>query len=588
MPFVPKSHVLFAQNPFDCYYVGMKRAWFIGLILFFLSVAPAQAIYNPLSVPNNRFGIHIIDENDLTDAVRLVNSSGGQWGYVKLVIREDDRDKDKWQAILDNMRRLHVIPLIRLATKVENGVWVKPRVADIGSWVDFLSSLNWVVENRYVIIFNEPNHAKEWGGETNPEEYAWYVKEFSRRLKDKSPDFFILPAGLDASAPNGTETMDEQVFIERMVRYEPDVFSFIDGWSSHSYPNPDFSGSPLSFGRGTVRTYQWEMELLANYFNADLPVFITETGWKHREGINEDRSYITSDQAGTNLRTAYEGAWNDARMVTTVPFLLNYQGVPFDRFSWRAPNSETFYSIYNTVAGLPKVSGKPKQKHAVKLFLDNFPKTLVVGSEYSLPITFENTGQSIVEPDSWKIELSQLPAGFEAKVAALPTIEPFTRGEVNIHLNTPNTVQSVAFAFMVKQKDELVTVEDATFMLKQPPSLLLQAKVWFNRLAEGTDFRLSLFDEKKQLLETRTIIFTQGEATVPNVRNVIPGQVYRLELKKPFYLPRQMSLTLGEMTTVQFPQLLPFDPSDDGMANLADMKAILRSPFTFFRRILAL
>ena len=96
----------------------MLRILAIILLLVLISAVRAQAIYDPLSQPNNRFGIHIIDENDLQDAANLVNSSGGDWGYVKIVIREDDRNLEKWQAIFDRMRKMHLIPLVRLATKV--------------------------------------------------------------------------------------------------------------------------------------------------------------------------------------------------------------------------------------------------------------------------------------------------------------------------------------------------------------------------------------------------------------------------------------------------------------------------------------
>ena len=35
-----------------------------------------------------------------------------------------------------------------------------------------------------MIIANEPNHSKEWGGQINPKEYASYLKLFSEKLKE--------------------------------------------------------------------------------------------------------------------------------------------------------------------------------------------------------------------------------------------------------------------------------------------------------------------------------------------------------------------------------------------------------------------
>ena len=74
----------------------MKIIFLILLTLFFFttSVKSAIAIVDPLTFPNNRFGIHITDENDLAEAAELVNGGGGEWGYVTVVIRQDDQNID--------------------------------------------------------------------------------------------------------------------------------------------------------------------------------------------------------------------------------------------------------------------------------------------------------------------------------------------------------------------------------------------------------------------------------------------------------------------------------------------------------------
>src|SRR3989344_492451 len=136
------------------------RVFTITVILILISSTNIKAAENPLSVPNNSFGIHILDENDLEDAAKLVNSGGGDWGYVTFVIRSDERDSKRWQKVFDKMRRLHLIPIVRIATNQMEDGWEKPSFDEIDGWVSFLSSLNWVVKNRYVVIGNEPNHAK--------------------------------------------------------------------------------------------------------------------------------------------------------------------------------------------------------------------------------------------------------------------------------------------------------------------------------------------------------------------------------------------------------------------------------------------
>src|SRR3989344_5827361 len=205
-----------------------------GSLLFSLkSIFPRniEAINDPLNVSNNKFGIHILNDTDLEDADFLVNSSGGDWGYVTLVIRSDEWDHQRWQEVFDNMRRLHLIPIVRIATKMTEKGWEKPKFDEIEGWGSFLGELNWVVQNRYITLGNEPNHASEWGGEISPSEYAKYLKTFSEKLKGKSSDFFILNAGFDASSYNSKTTQSEEQFLRKMVEYNPNILTYIDGWS---------------------------------------------------------------------------------------------------------------------------------------------------------------------------------------------------------------------------------------------------------------------------------------------------------------------------------------------------------------------
>ena len=368
----------------------------ITTALIFLMPKNLYAVENPISSPNNRFGIHILDENDLTDAANLVNSSGGDWGYVTLVIRKDERDTKRWQDIFNKMRRLHLIPIIRVATRQQVGGWEKPNPDEIDGWVSFFNSLNWVIQNRYIVIGNEPNHASEWGGEINPEEYSDYLKTFSQKLKNASSDYFILPGGLDASAPNSKLTLGEEEFLKRMVIKNPDIFLYLDGWTSHSYPNPEFSGSQDETGRGSVRTFEWEINFLKSLgVSKDLPVFITETGWAHNmEGTIDN--FQDTESIAQKLKTAYQTAWNNEDIVAVTPFILNYQDVPFDKFSWKKADS-SFYSFYYEIKDLAKPKGKPIQIVSVDILTLLFPPIIPTDDGKKGLALIKNNGQSIWE-----------------------------------------------------------------------------------------------------------------------------------------------------------------------------------------------
>lgn len=325
----------------------------IALILFFAIYlfipAAISAIYNPREVLNNKFGIHIIDENDLESAAALVNSSGGDWGYVTIVIPQNEMKPEKWQSAFKTMERLHLIPIIRLATGLNGDTWKQPLLEEAENWAEFLNLLPWFTQNRYILIFNEPNHAKEWGGKIDPRGYADVLERYSQILKSKSADFFILPAGLDASAPNSNQTKDESLFLQEMITYKSNIFDYIDGWTSHSYPNPNFSGSVLARGKGTISTYDWELKYL-NLMGVkkELPVFITETGWVHNEKIAE------------NFWQASQTIWKDNRIVAITPFILNYQSFPFADFSWQKQDSSFFHPQYDAYRSIPKINGEPK------------------------------------------------------------------------------------------------------------------------------------------------------------------------------------------------------------------------------------
>ncbi len=359
----------------------------ISIFLFSLFPNFVYAFNDPAAVPNNKFGIHITSEADLDSAFKLLNSSGGDWGYVTVVITEGERDHDRWQSVFDQMRRFHLIPIVRIASKAKGAVWEKPQDAETNNWIAFLNSLNWVVQNRYVIIGNEPNHAVEWGGTISPGEYATYLKNFSEKLKSASPDFFILPAGLDASAKNVAGTMDEARFITGMVKAEPTIFDFVDGWTSHSYPNPDFSGKETATGRGTIDGFDWELTYLKTLgVTKTLPVFITETGWSNKN-LNEA-------EIGMKLSYAYKNVWNDPRVAAVTPFILNYPQVPFGVFSWTKADGSP-YSFYSDIQKLPKTKGEPIQITKGEILGALAQPVIPIGSDYLGAILAKNTGQSI-------------------------------------------------------------------------------------------------------------------------------------------------------------------------------------------------
>lgn len=332
----------------------------ISYLFMFQEVA--LAIVNPLSTSNNKYGIHIISptSDEIKSARDLVNSTGGAWGYITVVIESNDRNLNKWQTFFNELRKNHLIPIVRIATKPSGDFWQRPGESDAKHWADFLDKLNWPIKNRYVIIYNEPNHAKEWGNLVDPGSYAGILNSTIDALKNKSSDFFVLNSGFDQSAPDETPNyFDEEKFLIEMQKSVPDIFEKLDGWVSHSYPNPGFKGSPTDSGRKTISGFSWELETLKKLgVKKDLAVFITETGWKHAEGIEVDSTLPDSSKVAENFKKAFETIWDDPKIIAVTPFLLNYPQPPFDHFTFSADGSN-FYPQYRVVSSLPKERGEP-------------------------------------------------------------------------------------------------------------------------------------------------------------------------------------------------------------------------------------
>lgn len=559
----------------------MKRALCCLLFLQFCFSTPALAIYDPLSVPNNKYGIHIADSNDIPDVSTLVNSNGGSWGYVTLVIQETDRNVDKWKKIFNQLRRNHLIPLVRLATHTEEAIWTKPQADSFNEWADFLSQLNWPTQNRYVILFNEPNHAKEWGGAVNPEEYAYLSQKLTTLLKEKSSDFFILPAGLDGSAPNGAETVDEATFLTRIQTSDPSFFDSLDGWTSHSYPNPGFSGSPYATGKGTIQHFVWEQDYLRSFGIAkDYPIFITETGWSHSQGKINNYSFLSTESVAQNFKTASIVVWSNPKIAAITPFVFSYLDYPFDHFSMKMLGTNDFYPQYYMYQSLPKIAGVPHQKNRLIPTAPLLPLTLIASSSYTFSGEVINEGQSIIDSaDEFSLILEDESKAFTFTSDRIPTLEPGNKGVISFRLKTPQTAGSYRLTLALDHYGRKSVIESHTIRLSPPPSVTLQLQLAYRPKSTIRDITVLIYDDRTLLTKFTNREAKNGMVTVSGLTNIIPGKQYRVVALVPYYLPRQTIIKLQkENTHVDMPRFLPLDFNGDGTFTFKDFTSLLQIP----------
>lgn len=326
------------------------------LILFLNNASFANAIYDPFSKPNNMHGIHILFPSELSEASAFVNSSNGVWGYVTIPIQIGDRDLDKWQKFMDDCRDKKLIPIIRLATEpyyLDTSVWRKPTKLDAIDFANFLDSLNWPTENRYIIVFNEVNRFDEWGGEPpDPVEYAEVLAFASDAFRRRDDDFYIIMAGMDNAAPNdGVKYLDNLVYIKQMIEAKPEIVDKIDGFSSHSYPNPGFSQPPSATKVEGTATYKYEYDIINKDSDRKIPAFITETGWT--------TDSLTDVIVAEYYKQAYEEIWelDNNRIVAVTPFLLNSSGGQFENFSFVVNGVKS--KAYENTKSIVKNPGQP-------------------------------------------------------------------------------------------------------------------------------------------------------------------------------------------------------------------------------------
>lgn len=357
---------------------------------------PVWAISDPREVPNNKIGIGILSpEAEIEEVSKLVNNNG-DWGWVLVIIKKDERDVDRWQNVMNLFTKHHLVPIVRLATKfTPEGNWEKPAGDDADLWADFLYKLSWPTKNRYVQIYNEVNNDKEWGGDANAAEYASVLSQTIDKLKAKSDDFFVLASPLDSALKTSSTSISEDEFLQSMETSDVDIFNKVDGWASHSYPNPDFSANPLKSGRLGLSGYKWELNQVSKFTNKDFGVFITETGWRRSEnGLDENK-------IAEFYKTALEKVWNSSQVVAVIPFIYSYSDDLYYQFSFKKMGTkDEYFKYYFTLKDFQKTKGVPQRINQAQFVESALPTVLLQNSTRAIKIKIKNTGNYIWDSEN--------------------------------------------------------------------------------------------------------------------------------------------------------------------------------------------
>lgn len=331
-----------------------------------------------LNFVNNKFGVHAFANTaDLELAAQLINTHGGDWGWVTLSLDLNENSRDRWNNLFKKMAELRLIPILQISN---NGLIPNPDEMD--KLVRFLSELNWSTKIRVVTAFSEVNASEYWGGKIDPEGYATMLNRLIDQLKQRSEEFFVLNGAFNASAQTseaekinciktdlGVDTcyLSEIGYLKRMNAAVPGIFKKLDGWAVHTYPHPNYKGKPadrrigretaFEAGRNTIRSYQFELRLLKRDYGVALPVFITETGWPHREGKTAHPEWYDAETVAKYYAEAFKDIFlPDPRVVAVTPFILRRDD--FDNFTFVSSTGEKFPQWF-ALQNFPKIPGDP-------------------------------------------------------------------------------------------------------------------------------------------------------------------------------------------------------------------------------------
>ncbi len=282
-------------------------------------------------------GVHVLRPEEIADVVRefAPYREADQPLYVTIPFTLDDCQRtESWQQAFLLAGQNNVVPLVRLATRFNSTdqAWQVPTRRDIVDLANALGQLSWPQNEKHVIVFNEPNHAAEWGGRLDPHEFArvtnfalnWFVTENSR--------YILLPAALDLAATDTPTTKEALAYWREVLGSKPEILDQLSAWNSHSYPNPGFVSSPERRGQNSLRGFEYELAFLKNYSDRQWEVYVTETGW--------DSTPRLQTRLKQYYLTAAKQIWNSPSVKAVTPFVFAGSPGPFAGFSFFAADGQ--------------------------------------------------------------------------------------------------------------------------------------------------------------------------------------------------------------------------------------------------------
>ena len=335
----------------------------------FPSPLPGPIVQGP--IPNNIVGLNVARLHQpiyVWATSDVVNANGGDWGYITVVWtmqdREDRMAEYNLQMFLDRCFEHHVQPIVRVATRFEakreptvpgqpavkpnpqgaEGTWMPPDWDEPLKWRELFERVRWPTRHAWIVVGNEPNLGREWGGEVDAAGYARYLARFLDVFAD-APRFDVVSGALDISNTTALPVMQDALeFLDAMGAAVPGIFERLPAWASNPY-------RVLGRGPGARFTHlAYEAEL--DHIGREMPVLITEAGHLQTGDEQEIARFYAQ---------AFRDWMADPKVVAATPLFWHPDRNDFWMFELDRRGAFVHRSpTYELLRRLPRVAGSPE------------------------------------------------------------------------------------------------------------------------------------------------------------------------------------------------------------------------------------
>jgi hypothetical protein len=252
------------------------------------------------------------------------NENHYEWGQVDRIVRH---------ATNQGIKIIARMGLVPSWARPQNSSYTTLNTLDSSHYEDFAEfvadfAARYVDRIDQIIIWNEPNLAFEWGyQQVSAQEYGHLLQVVYPRAHAANPNIEVIAAGLaptlePATSPAG---LNDLLYLESL--YASGAAAYFDSVAMHTYGFTRSAHDAPAFDRLNFRRAELLQDIMAEYGDADIPVYITEMGWN-----DSDRwAYAVSpSERIAHTLDAYQLAENDWNWVDKMcVWVLRYPAPTF-------------------------------------------------------------------------------------------------------------------------------------------------------------------------------------------------------------------------------------------------------------------